>query len=620
MPAGKKKAGIRKGSAAVAHPAAGWLPWVLILAGIAPFLHVLPYEFLYDDQLQILRNPWIRSWEHLGDFFTKDVWAFMETSSNYYRPLHMFFHHLGYQASGNEPHAYHGVSILLHALSTMLVGLIGLRLTGNRGVALAGGLLFALHPMHAESVAWIAAVTDPSCAVFYFAALYFYLRDQEQGRGRLLVGLSLACFLLALFSKEMAFTFPLVALLADRLLLGKLRVSRYLMLAGVFGLYALMRVHALSYFMHGEESFRIELPARLWSTVAVLGEYVLKLFVPHDINPFHVFRPAAGPLASEFLAGVAVLALAGAAAWLFRHNSSGLFLLGFILLTLLPVLNITGLGENVFADRYLYIPSLGAALILPVAARSVWECWGRRIPLSGTLAGMVLMVPILLLWGFQLLRATPIWRDELTFYRQTIQRSPDAIQIWTMLGRYHHNRRELDEAERCYRRALELWETDFVRNRRNLVTIESGLGSIRLQQNRYEEARDHYTRALQRAPGSFEVIGNLAAVYLMMNDLERSMEYNRKALELNPRSEVSYSNMAYIRLLQGRYDDALLMAQRALDIYPGHGEAYLIMGRAYASKGLFDRARQAIEAARRVDPSKEADAEAELKALESFKP
>jgi hypothetical protein len=134
----------------------------------------------------------------------------------------MMAHAIGYSISGLKPWGFHLISILLHCANTLLLTLFGYRLTRDRFVSAAGGLLFALHPIHAESVAWIAGVTDPLCALFYFAALYVSIND-DPAKGLKTGLLTSVLFLGALFSKEMAFTLPLVVVLLDVCFGRKLR-------------------------------------------------------------------------------------------------------------------------------------------------------------------------------------------------------------------------------------------------------------------------------------------------------------------------------------------------------------------------------------------------------------
>jgi len=599
-----------------------WLLTALFLVAVAVFLHTLPYEFVYDDEYQVLRNPWIRDWSNLGRIFTTDVWSFRTPAagSNFYRPLHMVLHMAGYLISGNRPYAYHAINLLLHGLCTVLVALVGFHLTRNRGLAAAGGLLFALHPVHAESVSWIAAVTDPSCAAFFFAALYLYLRDQQEPGNLSRIAGILVCYLGALLCKEMAFTLPLVAAAADWILLRRLRWSRYGMLLAVFAVYAALRIQALSGFLRQEVPFRLDLKDRVLTTLVYLSQYLAKLFVPYDLNPFHVFRPVTQFLAPEFLH--ALLILAGGAlvlGWL-RRQPAALFLGSFCVVSLLPTLNITGIGESVFAERYLYIPSLGSALIMPLIFRAAWLPLLARTGWAWERAGAGVLLLLTPLWGVMLWSTSTAWKDTPTLYGRTLARAPDAIPIRNSLARYYLLQGQYARAEELYLQVLDLWKKDFVQSNRSLWGAYGGLGTVYMKQRKLELARDYFTRVYEGAPNSFIALENMGSVYLALGDYKKALEFNQRALALNPRSEVIYSNTAAIYLNQRKLDDAIEMARKAVDIYPRLAEAHIILGKAYALKGDLGRAREAYATALRVDPGKAALVEADLKRLNALPP
>ena len=161
-----------------------WVLFLICLVAFLAYVRTLSFDFVYDDEFQVLRNPWIHDWSKVGKFFTTDVWAFARSgvTANYYRPFHMIAHAVGYSLSGLRPEGYHLINIMLHMISTLLVAWIALRLTKDKSVAVLGSLIFALHPIHTESVTWIAAVPDPLCAVFYLGALYLYIGDIEGRR------------------------------------------------------------------------------------------------------------------------------------------------------------------------------------------------------------------------------------------------------------------------------------------------------------------------------------------------------------------------------------------------------------------------------------------------------
>jgi tetratricopeptide (TPR) repeat protein len=593
-----------------------WVAVVPALIAFAAFARTIPFGFVFDDDFQVLRNPWIRDWSGLGEAFTSNVWRFMNPliASNYYRPLHMVFYMAAYSISGLQPHGYHLLNILLHALSTALVALIGLRLSRDAYVGVAAGLIFALHPVHAESVTWIAAIPDPSCAVFYFAGLYFYLKDAEGGAGRMPLALALVSFFCALLSKEMAFTFPLAAASADWLLSRKLRWPRYGMLAAVFAVYAGLRIHALSGFGQTELPLRLDPLSRILSTITLVGTYVLKLFVPFDISAYHVFTPTTSLGSPELALALAVLGLFAAGAWFFRRQREIVFLFAFCILALIPVLEITHLGEHVLAERYLYIPSLGSSVLVPLAARELWRRSPRALPAVGV--GGALLALVLIVYGYVLWTASAMWRDAPTLYSETLKRSPNAMMMAAKLAGYYHNQGDYEKAKQWYQKSLEMYERAYIKSAPNLAIAYNGLGGALLKQGRAREALSYLARSYEINPRSAVVLDNLGTAYLAQGDLTTALEYYRQAVERNPRSERSYNNLAVVYLYQRDYDRAIAMAQEALAIFPQLGEAYLVMARAYALKGMKDEARRAYEMARKVDPSKSRLVETYMKTLE----
>lgn len=598
-----------------------WIPSVLALVAFLAFARTIPYQFVYDDEFQVLRNPWIRSWSGLGQIFTSNVWQFMNphTVSNYYRPFHMLFHMLGYGLSGLQPHAYHIINIVLHCICTVLVALVSFRLTRERWLSGAAGLIFALHSIHAESITWIAAVTDPSCAAFYFGALYCYLKDVENPEERVPLVLSLVFFFGALLSKEMAFTFPLVAASADWILRRKLRWSRYVMLAGVFAVYAAMRIHALSAFAAGVRPFHLDPASRVLSTFVIFSQYVLKLFVPRDMNAFHVFSPTESIFSLDFVFGLLVLAAFGTAGWFLRRQRVAVFLFGFCILTLIPVLNITRLGENIFADRYLYIPSLGASLILPLAAREIWKVRPKSVQWAGLRIGAISLAMLIIPYVYVLANSTLMWRDELTLYSETLKRSPNAMIMACNLGSYYHTHGDYERAKDWYQKAIEIWEKPFIKDRSNLAGAYIGVGGAYLKQGMPDKALDYFRKAYEIIPESPLALDTLGAAYIATGDLKSALEYLQRAIAINPRSERSYNNIAVVYLSQQKYDQAIVMAKKALSIFPEAGEPYLIMARAYELKGMIEQARQALITAKSVDPSKSSLVESELKLLQQVK-
>jgi protein O-mannosyl-transferase len=604
-----------------AHTTSQRLEWWILLAlasvAFAAFARTIPYAFVFDDEFQILRNTWIRNLSGVKLIFISNVWQFMNPStiSNYYRPFHMLLHMLGYQISGLQPHAYHIINILFHCICTIFVAVIGYRLTGRKWICVAAALIFGLHPIHAESVAWIAAVPDPSCAAFYFAAFYLYLRDHENPERLRFIIASLFFLLLALLSKEMALTFPLVVIAADWLLHKKLRWSRYAMIAGVFALYIALRLNALGSLAQGARLVKLSLAEKFLSTIVFAGNYILKLFIPHDINAFHVFNPTTSLYSPEFLPASLVLAAYGFGMWWLRRDRIALFLFCFSLLTLAPVLDIRRLGENAFADRYLYIPSFGSSILIPLIASKIWGIKPKGVRIGELQAGICCLAAVLLPYTFLLENTIPMWRNNKMLYSETFKRSPTATLIACNLGSYYHRQGDFEQAKAWYQKAIDVWDKSYAKEKSNLAGAHIGLGGAYLKLGQTKLALENFNIAYRIIPGSPTTLDNLATAYMALGDYDTALRHLQRSISLNPRSERSYNNIAVCYLSQKKLDEAIDMAQKALNIYPKIGESYMIQSRAYALKGMPDQARRCLLAAREVDPTKASLVEKELRNL-----
>ena len=589
-------------------PSARFEWWLVASLGIVAFLafiQTVPYQFVYDDDWQVLRNPWIRDWSHVRQFFTTDVWRFAAVGgvSNYYRPFHMVAHAIGHSLTGDNPQGYHLFSILLHCACTILVAFLGLRLSNNKWAGAAGGLIFALHPAHAESVAWIAAVTDPLCALFYFGALYWHLKGDETRRHQTSDILTALLFLCALFSKEMAFTFPIVAAWLDYCLGRKFRWPRYALLAGVFALYAVLRVNALSALFIKQLPIELNLHERSLSSVVLAAQYVTKVFFPYDLNAFHVFHPTMGVLDPQFVLGALVLLLYGAAAWWVRDDRKLLFLLGFVFLTLLPALNIEGVGENVFADRYVYIPSLGGALLIPLVAGRLWRARPAWISVSGPVIASISMALLLGAYICVLWNTTFMWRDTHTLYTETLQRSPEATAIAVNLAGYYFERGEYDAAEKWSLRATKLYAKSFVKLGNKMIPVYTSLGALCLQRNQPAKALEYFQAAYTLNPGDFDTLQSIGSTYAAIGDYDKAHRFYEAALAVNPHSEVTYNNLACVCLATKDYDQVIEYARKALEISPRYAEGYLNLAEAHAAKGMKSIARQEYLDARMLNPT-----------------
>ena len=233
--------------------------FLLVLLCFAVYGNVLTGDFIWDDQLQVVRNTNIRTLENVPRAFTSSLWSFMYSKGGgennrifdrYYRPLQTVTYILAYQLGRLSPFVYHLINVILHSAATVLVYWLCLEVGLPSMAGLMAGALFATHPVHTEAVSWIAGVGDLLCGIFYFAALAGFLRFNRSRRPGWL-WMSSICFLAALFSKEMAATLPAVIVLLMFLTPKEQRpnfkttvliVSPYFAVLGIYGAFRVAAV------------------------------------------------------------------------------------------------------------------------------------------------------------------------------------------------------------------------------------------------------------------------------------------------------------------------------------------------------------------------------------------
>jgi hypothetical protein len=359
----------------------------LALSSLAfvPYANSLLNSLVYDDYFQIVENPYVHSFRYLRQIFGTTVWSFQGAQgiTNYYRPLMTFGYLLCYQIAGAVPFSFHLANIVLNIVVVLLLFSVVRRLSGERVGLVAAGL-FALHPLHTESVAWAAGVTDLELAVFYLLTFLLYLRLPETGKR---CGSRVALcgsFVLALLSKEQAMMLPVLVTLFEHFYRDdrettsvRQKMSRYGPLWGVAALYLVARG-----IMLGGIAGIVTRPGLSWyevvlSAISLLGAYVWKLVWPAHLSAYYVFHKSSHLVDRNVLLALLGLALCGVLfvlLWRRAHLLS--FALILVFLPLGPVLNPKWMPASVFAERYLYLPSIGFCWLLAWAAVTLWRSEG----------------------------------------------------------------------------------------------------------------------------------------------------------------------------------------------------------------------------------------------------
>jgi len=561
---------------------------VLALVAAAVFSGVLSNGLVYDDGKQLLENPFVRNAHLWRRIFTGSVWSFMgaATETNFYRPLHIFSYWLVWRVAGPNPTAYHLFQWILYMATGLVVFQIGRELLGNDFAALAGSLLWLLHPLHVEAVAWIASVPEMGCGFFYLLAFLLFLRAEKSGDRRLARhALAALAYCPALFFKEAAFSFPLLVIAYWFFFPGDVepwgrRTVCLGMYFGAAGVYSVARVAALGHFSGAPHLWRIQ-PGIIAAALGLLGRHARLFFWPVHLNVFHTFDPASS--LRSLWPWLALLVLVAAGALRKRQAVLG-FLVVWWAVTLLPCLDVRQLSSPLLAERFSYLPSVGLCLALAYLGLA-WL--PQRLPHAPVAAAVLPALGLLMcFWCFQDVRAVPTWQSNETLFSYSLGVAPDAGMV-----RVHHGldlqyrEHNLEAARKEYETALRLNQGSFS----PLVTVAYnsyiGLGQIADLEGRHEEAMTYYQKAARTIPGNSLAYDVLGTVYFPHADYADAVKCFTRAVQVNPQdlSARFYLGTCWKKL--GNYREAAEQFRAAREVDPTYWQAYAAEAQAREAAG-----------------------------------
>ena len=546
---------------------------LVFVIAVAVYVNTLPNGFVVDDVHQIVENDWITGVGYLPEIFSRGVWDFEGRASSYYRPLMHALYMATWYVFGRTPWGYHLVNVLLHAGVSLLVFAVVRRLmeredTERRtapwlGAPFVASVLFAVHPIHTEAVAWVAGITDVSMAFFSLLSLWLYLG--ARGRPRLpVLLLSALSFFLATLCKETGAVFPLVLLAYEATLRKEgwqtVRVAgRLAPFAGAGTLYLALRVHALGGFAPTAGAVPLGPLQYVLTLLALLAGYTEKLVLPVNLNFWSVFVPPGSLASPGAVRALAVTAVALVGGWLVaRRSRAALFGLALVLIPLLPAFHVSALNqglENALAERYLYLPSVGLVLLGGLA--TVW-LRERTAPRRAVPALAVALVAGTLAAGT--VQRNTVWRNELSLWSDVIRKSPGS------------------------------------------AIAHKNYGAALLYAGRKAEGERELRVAVAMRPELVEQELAKGAAYGAKGLTKKAVLAFHMALALDPESAPAHFALGVTYETSGWLDAAIGEYEAALALRPDYAEAHNNVGILYAQKGMLERALPHFEAAVRLRP------------------
>ncbi|MDB4349807.1 tetratricopeptide repeat protein, partial [Omnitrophica bacterium] len=444
---------------------------LIIILGLAIYANSLGGQFIWDDELLVRDNAYIRDWTNMRNIFTKDIGSGAGRAFKPYRPLQIFTYAIDYSLWGPGVRGYHLTNAILHILVALALYWFINTLYADRLISLFTSIFYLVHPVHVEAVSFISGRADPLAALFMLLCFIFYIKHIDSKRISLYLCMA-ASYILAVFSRESSLILPLLLLLYHYAFKKRINLKGFLSLVGIAILFILVRYNIFKCAVFPEAGTSTVLQ-RVPGFFAALTEYIRILFLPLNLHTgygdrlFNLLNPKA-------IIGVIILAFLSLylfyAAGTKKRDPKDMIFFGvsWFLITLLPQSNLYYISAYM-AEHWLYIPSIGFFLIL---ARFLSRAC--RIEKLKVLTA-VFIIGLLGFYSYLTIKQNDYWREPIAFYERTLRYAPDNPKLCINLGNLYRNTGRKEEAEFLFERAIEINPHDAIAHN-NLGNIYSELG------------------------------------------------------------------------------------------------------------------------------------------------
>jgi tetratricopeptide (TPR) repeat protein len=574
------------------------------LSILITYWQVKGHAFLiYDDTQYVSANHYVQS----GLSVETIRWAFLNTDTANWHPLTWISHMIDMELYGLKAGAHHWMNLIFHLVNSLLLFYLLHSMTGRLWLSGIVGMLFGLHPLHVESVAWISERKDLLYALFWLAALKCY-RNYSISLGTKDYGLAFVFFFLSLMAKPMAVTFPLVLCLIDfwplqrhrngsdskpailpsqpvtlsRLALEKIPFLLGSLLIGIATIMAQKGGGAIGS-LHD-----YTIGVRLANALVSYGAYIQNTVWPFQLAPFYP-HPGSYPLWKPVVV-LLLLALTSVLAIRYRKQQPW-FITGWIwyIVTLLPVIGIIQVGQQARADRYMYLPIVGLLIII------IWglDAMRSRIHIRRTVFAAISLVSIVIL-GLASIVQISHWKDSVTLFEHVIHVTRENQYSQNALGNALMARGDIEQAIHHYQRAIEI-ESVYAKPHYNLAYAF-------YRQKNVTKATNHLNRALQIDPEYAEALDLMGFFLAQDGKSDDAIYHHKKAISYNPRLASAYRNLGDALVRQQQYQSAIGYYREAIQLKPLSADTYNQMGIALIALGRREEAIRCIQKAIALNP------------------
>lgn len=611
------------------------------------FLPSLKGEFLiWDDNLLISDNHNIRSLDL--NFFK---WAFTDVAIAAWYPVTVTSFAVDYAFWGQDPFGYHLTNNIFHALNTFLVfvlvfSLVNLGSTKKRdGImmplvsAIVTAVLFGIHPLRVESVAWIAERKDVLYSFFYILTILSYLKyNSVTAHKTRYYTLSIFFFSMSLMSKSMAVTLPIVLIILDYFPLRRLlpdegasNIKKVLVEKIPFIGLSLL-VSAVALMTHHETGALRDLEAvpvlvRFFVSMKGYIFYLYKMLWPTDLSPYYPYPLNVAVFSLEYMGALILfLIITAVSIYFFRKKKIIPAVWFYYVLTLLPVIGIAQTGSYAAANRYTYLPGLGPLLLVGLMAGNVFVSTSKKQVKT------LLVVLFLVLTGVFInmtIKQMPVWKDTVSLWSYQIKLYPGRIPLaYLNRGVIYYEKGEFEKSIEDYSKVIEI-DPRHAKAYSNRGSAHEGLGNFELaiknftkaielspelpglysnrgnalmRLKRYEGAIKDYNRAIKIDPEYTKAYSNRGVAYGKLGKYELAIRDYGRSIEIAPWKAMTYNNRGFTYESVGRYKEALRDYTKAVELEPGYAKVFNNRGNTYRKIGELKKAIDDYKKALRLDP------------------
>jgi protein O-mannosyl-transferase len=545
---------------------------VLAVATLAVFWQVTQYDFVnFDDHVYVTQNSHIQSGITPEGF----RWAFSTKYTGLWNPLTWLSFMFDYQVHGLNAGGYHLTNLILHIMSALLLFWFFNRMTGAIWRNAFVAAVFALHPLHVESVAWIAERKDVLSAFFWMLTLclYVYYTEKPVIRRYLPVLFSFVC---ALMSKPMVVTLPVIMILLDYWPLGRFELKKGNLILWqlkekipFFILSAALVIITLYPSSYSVKHF--PLSSRLANAPVAFVTYLEKTFWPHDMAVVYPF-PVQIPVLHVLFASLLILVITMFVIVMIKRMPY--LFVGWLwyAITILPVIGIIQIGCYAMADRYYYLPSIGVAVMLAWEIPSLIKKEDRRKKILFSAGIAFLAIMAFLTW-----KQCAYWKNSIELFNHTLQVAKNNYPAYINLACALAEKGKTGEAMDYYNKAIYM-STKY-------AELYYSRGNLYYKQGNYQRAIEDFNKAIKLKPDYAAVYYNRGIAYNYLGQYQRAIEDYNKAIGITPDDSDNYNNRgaAYVKLGQYQcaiedFNKAIILKQNYADAYSNRANVYLYQG------------------------------------------